>query len=169
MATGGDVGGGVARVLGLDVGDRRVGVALTDGLGITAQPMFTLHRTNLRADLKWIGRIVRKHGVREVVIGLPLHSSGEMSAQAGKTQVFAAALVEAVPGLTVHWMDERLTTAEAHERLDASRGRRGDGRGAKAERRKRSQVVDQVAAVLLLEAFLSLRSPRLLPEPGEET
>ena len=151
-------------VLGLDVGDRRIGLALTDGLGLTAQPLLTVHRTSLRADLKSIGRVVRRHGVREVVIGLPLHSSGEMSAQAAKTQAFAEALKEVVPGLVVHWMDERLTTVEAHRLLDRSHGRRG---GA-VERRQRSGVVDQVAAMLLLEAFLSVRSPALLPEPPED-
>ena len=156
--------GEVSPVLGLDVGDRRIGLALTDRLGISAQPLLTVHRTTLRADLKSIGRVVRRHGVREVVIGLPLHSSGEMSAQATKTQAFAAALTEAMPELRVHWMDERLTTAEAHGLLDSSRGRRD---GALA-RKERSGVVDQVAAVLLLEAFLSMRSPRLLPMPPED-
>ena len=162
---------GVARVLGIDVGNKRIGLALTDGLGITAQPLLTVFRSTVRADVKSIARVVRRYGVREVVIGLPLHRSGEMSPQAVKTQAFAAALVEAIPGIEVHWMDERLTTAEAHGLLDASLGRRDGRDGATAARKgrmERSLVVDQVAAVLLLEAFLSMRSPRLLPRPVED-
>ena len=71
----------VPRVLGLDVGDRRIGVAISDGLGLTAQPLFTLQRTgrkgDLKKELKWIGRLLRKHGVTEVVVGNPLHMSGD--------------------------------------------------------------------------------------------
>ena len=87
--------GVVPRVLGLDVGDRRIGVAISDGLGLTAQPLFTLQRTgrkgDLKKELKWIGRLLRKHGVTEVVVGNPLHMSGEVSPQAVKAQAFAEA------------------------------------------------------------------------------
>lgn len=71
----------VPRVVGLDVGDRRIGVAISDGLGYTAQPLFTLPRTgrkgDLRKEVKWIGRLMRKHGATEVVVGNPLHMSGD--------------------------------------------------------------------------------------------
>ncbi len=155
--------GGPARVLALDVGDRRIGLAISDPLGYTAQPLFTVQRSGLRQDLKSIGRVIRRHGVSEVVIGLPLHASGEMSPQAVKTQAFADALREQQPEIRFHMLDERLTTAEAHELLDRSRpARRG-----RSSRKERSAVIDQVAAVLLLEAFLSMGSPRLLPPPPD--
>ena len=151
------------RVLALDVGDRRIGVALSDPLGYTAQPLLTLYRGTERGDMKSIGRLIRRHGVTDVVIGLPLHASGDLSPQAVKTQSFAEALRALQPGVRIHLLDERLTTAEAHELLDRS----GGARRNKASREERTAVIDQVAAVLLLEAFLSRDAPRLLPEPPE--
>ena len=151
------------RVLALDVGDRRIGLAMSDPLGYTAQPLFTLHRTGLRADLKSIARVLRKHAVSDVVVGLALHASGEVSPQATKTRAFAEALGAQNPMLRVHFVDERYTTAEAHELLDHSQRRAR----SKADRQARSAMIDQVAAVLLLEAFLSLSSPRLLPPPPD--
>ena len=143
--------GVVPRVLGLDVGDRRIGVAISDGLGLTAQPLFTLQRTgrkgDLKKELKWIRRLLRKHGVTEVVVGNPLHMSGEVSPQAVKAQAFAEALrVEF--GVTVHLWDERLTSMEANEILDEV----GYARGA-----ERKRVIDQVAAVVILRGWLEGR------------
>src|SRR5579875_3080761 len=151
------------RTLALDVGDRRIGLAITDALGLTAQPLFTLHRTTLKADLKAVGRFIRQHGVGVVVVGNPLNADGTESKQAAKAQAFAKALAAEQPGLEHHLLDERLTTREAHELLDAA----GRGRMAgKAARVSREEMIDQVAAVLLLEAFLSRRGgPALLPDP----
>lgn len=152
-----------SRILALDIGDRRIGLAISDPLGYTAQPLFTLERTSLRADLKSIARVVRKHAVAEVVIGLPLHASGELSRQAAKTQAFADALRKQDPGLRLHLLDERLTTAEAHNLLNQSR----PARRSKSGRKERTAVIDQVAAVLLLEAFMRMRTPVLLPPPSD--
>jgi putative Holliday junction resolvase len=140
----------VPRILGFDVGDRRIGLAISDPLGYTAQPLFTLHRTNRRADLKWLARVLRKHAVAEAVVGNPLYMSGDQSPQAAKAQAFAEELrVEF--GLTVHLWDERLTTTQAHRHLDeaghAAMGRKG--------------IIDQVAAVLILQSFLDARTSRL--------
>src|SRR5882757_10606075 len=109
--TGEPVPGGVgmARILGFDVGDRRIGIAISDPLGYTAQPLLTLHRTNRRADLKSVGRLLRRHGVGEAVVGNPLYMSGDVSPQALKAQGFAEEL-RAEFGLVVHLWDERLTT-----------------------------------------------------------
>ena len=153
-----------SRTLALDVGDRRIGLALSDPLGITAQPLFTLHRTSLRADLKFIGRIVRRHAVTEIVIGDPVHLSGEPGPQAIKTRAFADALRQLLPGTPIHLLDERLTTSEAHALLDRGPARQPHTR---ATRQHREAIIDQVAAVLLLESFLSIRSPRLLPPPED--
>ncbi len=151
------------RVMALDVGDRRIGVALADPLGYTAQPLVTIHRKHLREDLRSIARLVRKHGVTDVVIGLPLHASGEMSPQAVKARSFAEALEERSTGVRLHLLDERLTTAEAHSLLDRLR----PARRSKGSRVERTAVIDQVAAVLLLEAFLSRDAPRMLLRPPE--
>jgi putative Holliday junction resolvase len=137
----------VPRVLGFDVGDRRIGLAISDPLGYTAQPLFTLHRSGRKADLKSVGRVLRKHGVKEAVVGNPLYMSGDQSPQAAKAQAFAEELRTEF-GITVHLWDERLTTTEAHRHLDeagyAAIGRKG--------------IIDQVAAVLILQSFLEARA-----------
>jgi putative Holliday junction resolvase len=138
----------VRRIAAFDVGDRRIGVAVSDPLGYTAQPLFTLHRTNPRADMKSVARVLRKHSVAEAVVGNPLHMSGDRSPQAAKAQAFAEALRSEF-GIAVHLWDERLTTAEAHRHLDA---------GGHAAGRERKGIIDQVAAVLILQAFLDARA-----------
>jgi RNase H-fold protein (predicted Holliday junction resolvase) len=80
------------RVLGLDVGDRRIGVAVSDELGLTAQPVLTLVRKNRRQDLGSLARLVRKYGCAQVVVGNPLYMSGDVSPQALKAQALAQAL-----------------------------------------------------------------------------
>lgn len=136
----------VARIMGLDVGDRRIGVAVSDALGLTAQPVLTLTRTNRKQDLKSIQRLIRRHGCAALVVGNPLYMSGDQSPQAAKAQAFAQMLREET-GLPVHLWDERLTTTEAHRHLHAA-GRAGSEHKA---------VVDQVAAVLILESWLAAR------------
>ena len=149
----------VERYLGLDVGDKRIGVAVTDELGLTAQPVMTLERLrSRREDLRSLARLARRYGVVGIVVGNPLHASGELSPQAEKTQAFAAELGE-LSGLPIHLWDERLTSHEAHELLYAAGKRRQEHRA----------VVDQVAAVLILRSFLEARrgtSP-LLHDEGE--
>jgi putative Holliday junction resolvase len=144
----------IPRILGFDVGDRRIGLALSDELGYTAQPLFTLHRGKLRDDLKSIARVLRKHApIAEAVVGNPLYMSGDQSPQAARAQAFADAL-RAEFGLTIHLWDERLTTAEAHRHLDTL----GHSRAPNAEGVGRKNIIDQVAAVLILQAFLEARA-----------
>ena len=152
------------RILALDVGDKRIGLAITDALGLTAQPLFTLHRTTQRADLKAIARFIRQHNVTTVVVGNPLHADGSESAQAAKGQAFAKVLQAAHPALTHHLLDERLTTREAHELLDAGGG--GARAAGHKSRISRKEVIDQVAATLLLESYLAKQAgPAMLPDP----
>src|ERR1700691_3234091 len=93
------------RILGLDVGNRRIGVAVSDELGLTAQPVLTLERRhNRREDLRSLARLARRFGVAAIVVGNPLHLSGEVSAQAAKTQDFAAELGD-LTGLPIHLWD----------------------------------------------------------------
>jgi putative holliday junction resolvase len=153
-------------ILALDVGDRRIGLAITDPLGLTAQPLFTLHRTTLRADLKAIARFIRQHDVTIIVVGNPLHADGTPSPQSAKARSFAQALQSEHPTLTHHLLDERLTTRDAHALLDAA-GR--NPRTSRASRLDRKDVIDQIAATLILESFLALQSgPTLLPDPSAE-
>jgi putative Holliday junction resolvase len=132
------------RYLGLDVGNRRIGVAVSDELGLTAQPVLTLERKrNTREDLRSLARLARRFGVVGIVVGNPKHLSGEVSPQATRTQTFAAQLGE-LSGLTIHLWDERLTSHEAHQILYE----------AGHARQEHQRVVDQVAATLILQSFL---------------
>jgi putative holliday junction resolvase len=135
------------RYLGLDVGNRRIGVAVSDELGLTAQPVLTLERKrNRREDLRSLARLCRRFGVAGIVVGNPLHLQGELSPQAAKTQAFAAELGE-LTGLPIHLWDERLTSHDAHQILyEAGR-----------KRQEHRRVVDQVAAVMILQGFLDER------------
>jgi len=139
--------GAKARYLGLDIGSRRIGVAVSDELGLTAQPVLTLaRRRSRREDLRSLARLCRRFGVVGIVVGNPVHLSGETSPQAVKNQVFAAEL-GALTGLPIHLWDERLTSHEAHTILYE----------AGHARQKHRKVVDQVAATLILQSFLDGR------------
>lgn len=132
-----------ARILGLDHGERRIGVAISDEMGLTAQPLLTIQHTNRRNDMRSLGRVLRRYGCAEIVIGWPIHLSGDISPRAQAAEKFAETL-RAEFSLPVHLWDERLSTAEAHRHLDAA------GRGP----RDRKDVIDQVAAVLILQSWL---------------
>jgi putative Holliday junction resolvase len=120
---------------------------VSDELGLTAQPVMTLKRShNRREDLRRLARLARRFGVAGIVVGNPVHLSGELSPQAAKTQAFAAELGE-LTGLPIHLGDERLTTREAHQILYE----------AGHARQQHRQVVDQVAATLILQAFMDER------------
>jgi len=144
--------GTVRRVIAFDVGDRRIGVAISDPLG-NAQPLLTLYRKTPRADLKSIGRLLRKHAVAEAVVGNPLNMSGEVGPRARKAKEFAEQL-HAEFNIPIHLIDERLTTWEAHQLLDEA----GHSRRGASARQQRKQIIDQVAAVLILQSFLEARA-----------
>ena len=135
------------RILGLDVGSRRIGIAVSDPLGITAQGLTTLHRRNRRHDFDDLRKLLRDYEVREIVVGNPLRMSGESGAQSEKMTEFVSQLQHAF-AIPVHLWDERLSTAEAHRLLDET---------AMSDRR-RTEVIDKMAAVLILQSFLDARS-----------
>ena len=137
------------RILGLDVGSRRIGIAVSDPLGITAQGLQTLQRRNKRHDFQYLGRIVRDYAVKEIVVGLPLRMSGEAGIQSEKMQTFAEELRRHFK-LPVHLWDERLTSAEANRLL----------RETELSIEKRAKAVDQMAAVLILQGWMEGRSSR---------
>jgi putative Holliday junction resolvase len=132
------------RYLGLDVGSKRIGVAVSDELGLTAQPVLTLVRKrNPKDDLRSLARICRKYEVVAIVVGNPLHISGEPSPQAAKIEAFAQQLATQA-NLPIYLWDERLTSRAAHEILYA----------AGKPRQEHKPLVDQVAATLILQSFL---------------
>jgi putative Holliday junction resolvase len=121
---------------------------VSDELGLTAQPVMTLERShNRREDLRRLARLARKFEVVGIVVGNPVHLSGELSPQAAKIQAFAEELGE-LTGLPIYLWDERLTTREAHQILYE----------AGHARQQHRQVVDQVAATLILQAFMDDRA-----------
>jgi putative Holliday junction resolvase len=138
---------GQIRILGLDLGEKRIGVALSDALGITAQGLMVLPRQGQKLDLDQVIALIRKHAVQEVVIGLPRHMDGRLGEGSKEVFLWASELQEQM-GLPVHTMDERLTTMQAQRVLLE----------ADVSRRKRRQVIDKMAAALILQAFLDSRS-----------
>ena len=135
------------RVLGLDVGARRIGVAVSDPLGITAQGLETLQRKNKKHDLAHLDRVIREYDVQQIVVGLPLRMSGVEGAQAEKIHAFADDLRKNFK-LPVHLWDERLTSAEANRLL----------RETELSIEKRGKAVDRMAAVLILQGWMESRS-----------
>ena len=131
------------RILGLDYGSKRIGVAVCDELGITAQGLATIIRKNGRQDLEKIARFIRLYLVEKIVIGYPIKLDGTEGIQCEKINKFAQ-LLESTFSLPVIKWDETLTTKEAEEILVRSNMRR--------ERRK--SVVDKIAASLILQGYL---------------
>lgn len=122
-------------------------MAVSDPLGLTAQGLETLHRKNKRLDLEYLDQVVKTYEVAEIVVGFPLRLSGAEGVQSDKMTEFAEQLRRHFK-LPVHLWDERLTTAEANRML----------RDAELSIRRRGQVVDRVAAVLILQSFLDARA-----------
>ena len=136
-----------SRILGLDVGSRRIGIAVSDALGITAQGLETLQRKNKKHDFAHLDRVIRDYDVQEIVVGLPLRMSGAEGAQAEKIQAFAEDLRKHFK-LPVHLWDERLTSAEANRLL----------RTTELSIEKRGKAVDRMAAVLILQGWMESRN-----------
>ena len=131
------------RWLGLDLGHVRIGVALSDPLGVTAQPLTVLKSAGTQKDIIALGELVEKHEVTQVIIGLPLNMDGTESSTTKKVREFTGKLVQRL-NIPVFFIDERLTSKQA-ERLMIE----GDSR-----REDRRQKIDKVAAALLLQSAL---------------
>jgi putative holliday junction resolvase len=141
----------------MDLGKRRIGLAVSDELGITAQGLPTLERTRIREDLNALANLIAEKSVHLIVMGNPLHMSGRVSRQAEYTREFADRLHERT-GLPVQFWDERLTSVEAGRVL------RESGIGIE----KRAAAVDKLSAVLLLESYLDFRSAQHLEGEHQE-
>jgi len=131
------------RLLGLDVGSKTIGVAVSDALGFTAQGLTTLHRKSLESDIMALAEYVNSYQVTGIVVGLPLNMNGTAGPSAQTAQELGEKLAKHLQ-LPVFYQDERLTTVAAQQVLIA-----GD-----VSRKKRKQVVDKLAAVLILQTYL---------------
>jgi putative Holliday junction resolvase len=133
-------------VMALDVGSKRIGVAVADPSGSFALPVGTVTRSNRRADLAAIAAYLESYGVDELVVGDPISLRGERGIAAQTIDAFVEDLRQIFSG-AIHRIDERLTTAQATKTLVS----------ADVSRRKRREVVDRIAAALILETFLARR------------
>ena len=131
-------------MMGLDYGERRIGVALSDPLGLTAQPLSTLERTaSLDADLAALAALAKEHAATRFVLGLPLGLDGTRGERVRVVEKFAQRLGR-IAGLPVEYWDERLTSVQAERALLE----------ADLSRKRRRQVIDRAAAVLILQSWL---------------
>ena len=136
------------RILALDLGKRRIGLALSDELGITAQGLATLHRTRVREDLAKLGQLIRENNVSLILMGNPVHMSGQEGRQSDYSREFGERL-KAFARVDIKLWDERLTTVEAQRVL----------RESGISLQKRNQAVDRLSAVILLESYLDSLRP----------
>jgi putative Holliday junction resolvase len=135
------------RILALDVGHKRIGLAVSDPLGFTAQGLSILERRGWEADMTRLVEVAQEYQVQEILVGLPRHMDGRLGSQAEDILELANALGEAL-GVPVTTWDERLSSKEAERVLIA----------ADVSRRRRRQVLDKLAAVLILQAYLDSRA-----------
>jgi putative Holliday junction resolvase len=135
------------RVLALDLGGRRIGVAVSDPSGTVARPVGVVERRSRAEDFAAIARLVAEYGAERVIVGRPLTLRGEVGPQARWAEAYAQALAEALP-VPVELWDERYTTVAAQEILETVR---------RPGKRRRRRDVDAVAAAVLLQGFLETR------------
>jgi putative Holliday junction resolvase len=141
----------VRRALGLDIGSKTIGVALTDEANIAAHPLTVLARVGNVGDAKAVLALVTEHGVEDVIYGMPYELSGRIGFRGRRVQLLVDAIRKALPDtITLHEHDERFSTAEAERVLLE----------ADISRAKRSAVIDQQAAALILQGWLDARKTR---------
>ena len=137
------------RVLGLDVGDKTIGVAVSDGLGITAQGVTTIRRQSFDKDFAALEKIIEEYEAVEIVIGLPKMMDGTEAVQSGKVREFAAK-IEKRFSLPITFVDERLSTALVQKMMIEGGVRR----------EKRREVVDMLAAQIILQSYIDRKRVR---------
>lgn len=137
------------RWMGLDYGDRNIGIAVSDEMGWTAQGVEVIRRKSKKDDLERIRTLIHEYDIKELVVGLPRNMNGSLGPRAGKCQDFAR-LLQDETGLTVHLWDERLSTVAAERTLLE----------ADMSRKKRKAVIDKMAAALILQSYLDSNPKR---------
>ena len=145
------------RILALDVGDRYIGVAVSDPTGLIASPLAVLERTGGKRDYEKVLAVVKAQEAERIIIGMPMTMSGEEGEQAQATNIFIAALKERT-ALPIETLDERLTTVEADRRM----------REAGASSRRMRQRTDSQAAAVLLQAYLEAQRMRQARENAQD-
>lgn len=131
------------RILGLDIGSKTIGVAISDPLGWTAQGITTIRRTNKEKDMDEIKNLCKEYNVNTIVVGLPKNMNGTIG-ESGERMLALADEIKEATGVKVEMWDERLTTVAAHKAMleaDLSRG-------------KRKKIVDKIAATYILQGYL---------------
>ena len=131
------------RILALDIGDKRIGIALSDPLGITAQGLETYQRTQEPADVRYIAELARSHGAQRIVLGWPINMNGTVGPRCDAVSHFARLLAEQTD-IELDIQDERMTTMSAERVLIE----------ADVSRQKRKKVIDKMAAVIILQNYL---------------
>lgn len=144
------------RSMGLDVGTKTIGVAISDLLGITAQGVTTIRRTTIDADLNELGQLIALYNVTLLVVGYPRNMNGTVGDQARYVERFVESVREALD-LPVEFVDERLTTKIAQQAM----------RDGNVKAQKRKQIIDQQAAALILQSYMD-RAARSKPKPQAE-
>lgn len=134
------------RIMGLDVGDRTIGVAVSDLMGITAQGVTTIRRESKKKDIEKLKKLIKEHNVKYIVSGLPKNMNGTIGPQSEKVIKFCDILKEET-GMEIDYWDERLTTVSAEKMLID-----GD-----VSRKNRKKVIDKLAAVLILQNYLDFK------------
>jgi putative Holliday junction resolvase len=141
-------------ILAIDYGKKRLGLALSDELGVTSRPYATWTRINRRRDLARLRELVRQQGVRRIVVGLPVHMDGSASAMSEEARSFAARAEKAI-GLPVEMVDERLSSWEAHQTLAGMNSSKRARRASPGRRETMKPTpVDDVAAAIILRDYL---------------
>ena len=156
----------MTRLLGIDLGERRVGLAIADGSGGRAQPLMTVVRSGGdEADLAALARIVDQHGVAEIVVGLPLEASGAEGPQAALTRRWVEAVAGRL-GLPVSFRDERLSSHLAEQRVGPMKRGRSGGPPTPTQRLSYRSRIDREAAAIILQDELDARAPG--PNPADD-
>lgn len=132
------------RILGLDVGDKTIGIAVSDSLLFTAQGVEVIRRTSLAKDLERLRQLIEEYEVSTILVGMPKNMNGTIGPRGELVQQFAAQLEEAFPNALIRFWDERLSTVASEKMLIA----------ADVSRAKRKQVIDKMAAVFILQGYL---------------
>lgn len=135
------------RIMGLDIGDKTIGVAVSDAFGWTAQGVKVIRRQDLEDDIRELEEVIKNYEVTELVVGLPKNMNGTIGERAQKVLELVEVLKEALQ-LPIHMWDERLSTVEAEKHLIA----------ADVSRAKRKKVIDKMAACIILQGYLSSRN-----------
>lgn len=134
----------MSRIMGLDVGDKTIGVALSDPLGWTAQGLEIIQRVGIKKDLQRLGEIINEYNVNRIVVGLPKNMDGTMGPQCGKVLEFNDRLSRRFNKIEIIQWDERLTTVAAERTLIE----------ANINREKRKKIIDKISAVYILQGYL---------------